>query len=237
MDKRLRHELITWGIFVIAVLLVGFSIEKLAETLPIPQWLILLGAFLFGILLMLGVEWFVTKVLKKIIINTMKKTIFILFAITLISCSEGPKEKYDVAKHCLDSLKDNGAQNSIKYYDLLDNMKFAEGQIESENSKLFKKYDDVNKGLDEIINTARTFVITNDRPDAIEKARRGIPNDPIQAELNNIKTKVINPNVVRLEVELTFDNEQDALKVASQVDESIRRNIMNAKLISVKIIE
>lgn len=167
----------------------------------------------------------------------MNKLIVILFTITLISCGKMPQEKYDVAKHCLDSLADNGAKNSIAYYDLLEHMKYTDGQIENENSKLFKKFDDVNKGLDQIILDARTFVITYDRPDAIEKARRGVPNDPIQAGPNGIIPKGINSNIVTLEVQLTFDNTPDPVDIASKVDQAVRSSVFNAKLISVKIVQ
>lgn len=163
----------------------------------------------------------------------MKKIIFILLAISLISCGKLPQEKYDLAKHCLDSLENNGAKNCVAYYDLLDNMKYTDGQIEVQESKLFKKYDDVNKGLDEIINLARTFTITYDRPADVEKARRGVPND---SPSDNTVFATVNPNSVTIEVVITSDDKPDPLDIASRVDQAIRRDI-NAKLISVKIKE
>jgi hypothetical protein len=166
----------------------------------------------------------------------MKKAIFILLAVALVSCGKKPQEKYDIAKHCLDSLKDNGAKNSIKYYDLLDMMKYTDGQIEVENSKLFKKYDDVNKGLDEIINVARTFVITNDRPADVERARRGV-SDLQAGPIGIIPNGTKNPNIVTLEVQLTFDTTPTAIDIASKVDLAVRSAVFNAKLISVKIVE
>jgi hypothetical protein len=167
------------------------------------------------------------------------RKIILLFAVILllVSCAKVPQEKIDIAKHCLDSLVDNGAKNSIAYYDLLDRMKNIDAEIEIQNSKLFKKFDVVKSALDYVTNAARTFVITNDRPDAIEKARRGVPLENSNESSSTI-TKSRNPNVVRLEVEITFDSEQDALKIASQVDDAVRHNMnLNAKLISVKIIE
>ncbi len=164
----------------------------------------------------------------------------LLIAVTILltSCDKIPQEKYDTAKHCLDSLVDNGAKNSIAYYDLVDKMKGVDNDIEVQNSKLFKKFDVVNNDLDYVINAARTFVVTNDRPDEINKVRRGVPLTDPNKIVVNMPTSPVNPNVVRLEVELTFDSEQDALKIASLVDEVVRHNMnLNAKLISIKIIQ
>jgi hypothetical protein len=164
----------------------------------------------------------------------------LLIAVTvlLVSCGKVPQEKYDTAKHCLDSLVDNGAKNSIAYYDLVDKMKVVDNDIQVQNSKLFKTFVNINSELDNVINLARTFVVTNDRPDEINKVRRGVPlTDPNRIVVNMPKSPT-NPNAVRLEVEITFDSEQDALKIASLVDQAIRGNMnLNAKLISVKIIE
>jgi hypothetical protein len=168
------------------------------------------------------------------------RKIMLLFAVTILltSCDKVPQEKYDIAKHCLDSLVDNGAKNSIAYYDLVDKMKVIDNDIQIQNSKLFKKFFDINIELDNVINTARTFVVTNDRPDEINKVRRGVPLTDPNRIVVNMPSRKTNPNMVRLEVELTFDSEQDALKIANIVDQAVRNNMnLNAKLISIKIIE
>jgi hypothetical protein len=168
------------------------------------------------------------------------RKIIIMFAVMLllVSCGNVPQEKYDTAKHCLDSLVDNGAKNSIKYYDLVEKMKTIDNDIQVQNSKLFRKFIDINNELDEVINLSRTFVVTNDRPEEINKIRRGVPLTDPNRIVVNMPNRTVNPNMVRLEVELTFDSEQDALKIATLVDQAVRSNMnLNAKLISVKIIE
>ena len=151
------------------------------------------------------------------------KKIILLFAIATLftSCAKMPQEKYDTAKHCLDSLKDNGAINTLSYYDLLDRMKNVDAEIERQNAILFKKYDVVKSALNYITTEARRFVITNDRP----------KDRPVTTTNSN------NSNVIRLEVEINFDANQDALKTASIVDQAIRNDLTYAKLIRVKIIE
>jgi hypothetical protein len=162
----------------------------------------------------------------------------ILISLMFVACGKVPQEKYDVAKHCIDSLADNGAKNSIKYYDLLDKMKNVDSEIEIQNSKLFKKYNFVDSALDDVITECRRFFITNDRPDEINRIRKGVPLvDPNSRIPTSTIPKSINPNVVTLEVQLTFDNTPNALDIAGKVDQAVRSAVFNAKLISVKIYE
>ena len=141
-------------------------------------------------------------------------------ATLLTSCGKAPQEKYDLAKSCVDSLKQTGAQVSVKYDELIDRMKIVDEDMEKQNAMLFKKYDFVSQELDNIIRDSRRFIITYDRPTPAV-VKNDIPN-----------------NNIRLEVEITFDTKQNALGIASQVDEAVRRSMnLNAKLISVKIIE
>lgn len=148
----------------------------------------------------------------------------IMFAVMLllVSCGKVPQEKYDIAKSCIDSLANVGAKSSVKFDDLQDRMKIVDENIEKQNTMLFKKYDFVSSELDNIIRDSRRFIITYDRP----------------TKTINPVTTITNSNSIRLEVEITFDSEQDALKIASLVDQAVRGNMnLNAKLISVKIME
>lgn len=157
----------------------------------------------------------------------MKKTLlFAIIAISLVSCGKAPQAKYDLAKHCIDSLKQEGAMRSSGFYFLLDEFKDADSIIKRQESMLFKKYDEAKYMLDDVIVNARRFDNTNDisiTPKAIVK------------DINYVST-----NSVKLEVEIEFDNNQtreSKLQTANVVDEVIRRNLMNAKLVRVKIVE
>jgi hypothetical protein len=151
----------------------------------------------------------------------MKKLFLILLAVFLVSCGKVPQDKISTAEQCLDSLKSLGAENSAKFIQLKDSMKNIYADLEIEKSKLFKRFLPIRTRLDELISTARHFTITND----------GYVNTS-----NSIKS--VNPNVVRIEVQIDFDSPQDALSIASQVDDAVRRNLnTRAKLIRIKIIE
>jgi len=168
----------------------------------------------------------------------MKKVIlFSLLAIVLTSCGKAPLEKHNTAQQCLDSLVDNGAKNSVAYYELLDRMTIVDEDIEKQNAMLFKKYNFASSELDRIIRDARRFIITKDSPDEINKIRKGVPLTDPNRIIVTMPSSPVNPNAVRLEVEITFDSKQDALMIANQIDEAIRRSMnLNAKLINVKII-
>jgi hypothetical protein len=151
------------------------------------------------------------------------RKIVLMFAVAtlLMSCGKVPQEKYDLAKSCIDSLKQSGAQVSIKYDELIDRMAIVDKDILKQNTMLFTRYDFTSSELDNIIRDARRFIITNDRP-----------------AVKPIEVKDQNTNIIRLEIEITFDTKQDALGIANQVDEAVRRSMnLNAKLISVKIKE
>jgi hypothetical protein len=151
----------------------------------------------------------------------MKKIVLMIAVATLlVGCGKVPQEKYDLAKSCIDSLKQTGAQVSVKYDELIDRMRIVDENITIQESKLFKEYNFVSQELDDIVRDSRRFIITYDRPTPTV-VKNDTPN-----------------NNIRLEVEITFDTKQDALGIASQVDEAVRRSMnLNAKLISVKIIE
>jgi hypothetical protein len=122
----------------------------------------------------------------------------------------------------MDSLANVGAKVSVKFDDLQDRMRIVDENIYVQESKLFKEYNFVSGELDNIIRDSRRFIITYDRP-AVK---------PVEVNKDQ------NTNIIRLEVEITFDTKQDALGIASQVDEAVRRSMnLNAKLISVKIKE
>jgi hypothetical protein len=155
----------------------------------------------------------------------MKKLIF-LFAILLVGCSKVPQEKYNIAKHCVDSLREAGAMNTSGFYFLPDMMKEADSIIKRQEAMLFKKYDVASNILDDVIVNSRRFVITNDIVNVRKNAIRDI--------------NYVNTNSIKLEVEIEFDANQtkeSKLQTANVVDETIRRNLINAKLIRVKILE
>jgi len=156
----------------------------------------------------------------------MKKLILFAIAIMLVSCGKAPLEKYNTAKQCLDSLKAVGGMNSGGFYLLQDEFKDADSIIKRQESMLFKKYDEAKYMLDDVIVNARRFIMTNDKQSI-----------KWFGKITAIPTSVSNSNIVKLEVELTFDSKQDPLKIANQVDESVRRSNFEAKLISVKIIQ
>jgi hypothetical protein len=154
----------------------------------------------------------------------MKKLLLLIITISLISCSKMPQEKYDTARKCVDSLKYLGAETSLKFVELSDKMQKADDEYLKQQTMLFKDYKYFTKLNDEIIMDARKFVITYDR----------INNIPLSVTNKTI----LNSNVVRLEVEITFEDKPDALIIANQVDEAIRRSMnSNAKLISTKVIQ
>ncbi len=129
-------------------------------------------------------------------------------------------EKLNTAKHYLDSLQSEGAENSPEFRRLQFRMSEAEKIYEEESKLLFKHVvimDSLSNELNSIITDARHFVVTD-----------------YKSETEYLKNKL---NAVKLEVEIEFELQPDVLSTASLVDEVIRRNVMNAKLIRVKIIE
>jgi hypothetical protein len=65
MNTKVRHELITWGIFLLGVLILVYPLGKLVIFLSIPHWIWWIASIIMGMIWMLVVEWFVTKVKKK----------------------------------------------------------------------------------------------------------------------------------------------------------------------------
>jgi hypothetical protein len=65
MNDKIKHEIITWGIFILGVLILVYPFGKLVMALHIPYWLVSIVSVLTGMVWMLIVEWFTTKILKK----------------------------------------------------------------------------------------------------------------------------------------------------------------------------
>jgi hypothetical protein len=64
MNKHLKHELITWGIFFSIVVIVVYPTAKLVMYLKLSLDIIALLSMSIGMLIMLVVEWFVKNKLK-----------------------------------------------------------------------------------------------------------------------------------------------------------------------------
>ena len=145
-----------------------------------------------------------------------------VIAITLISCGKVPTEKYNTAKQCIDSLRQAGAESSLKFVALKDTMTKIDDGMERELSKLFKKYNPIRKSLDYVITESRNFVITNDR---------------LVVVTENITPEVKNDKVIKFEVEMYFDDRQDPLKITGDAVRVLQNYFPNAKLINGKPIE
>lgn len=144
-----------------------------------------------------------------------------------LACGKVPQEKVNIAKHCIDSLKNAGAGNSSKFIELQDTLKSVYAQIEVQNSKLFKKFNQINSSLDEVITVSRRFVITDDILATKQIA-------------NTLSTVNLNGNTYRFQVEIDMDAQRnltsdDVLEMANKIDQAVRNNVLNAKLIRVKI--
>lgn len=65
MNDKIKHEVITWGIFLIGVLILVYPIEKLYVYLQMSIGLLAVLSVVTGMLLMFCVEWFTKNILKK----------------------------------------------------------------------------------------------------------------------------------------------------------------------------
>jgi hypothetical protein len=65
MNSKIKHELITWVIFLIAVAILIYPIEKLYVYLQMSTGLLAIMSVVTGMLLMFCVEWFTKNILKK----------------------------------------------------------------------------------------------------------------------------------------------------------------------------
>lgn len=156
----------------------------------------------------------------------MKYLVILLSILLLSSCGKVPQDSYERAELCIDSLRAAGAENTMAFLNLQLSMKKNVAEMEKQKAMLFKKFGFVKYTFDSITNAARHFIMTDDIEDERPEYR------------SNLKAE--NMNSIRLVLEIDFSttlSKEDALKIAADIDEAVRRNIIGAKLIRVKIVE
>jgi hypothetical protein len=65
MNDKIKHEVITWGIFFICMLILVYPMAKLYYATHMSFGVLAILSVITGMLLMFGVEWFTKNILKK----------------------------------------------------------------------------------------------------------------------------------------------------------------------------